>query len=386
MMPYAIDVKHDGQLYHLEIPELKIPRCRACGELIFSNSVDDQISQALRAHLRLMTPEQIRGGREELGLKSKELAEKLGVAAETISRWEGGGLIQSRAMDNFLRVYFAVPDVRGVLQGAEQDPSLGTTVNGGRAMNSTGLDAFTPEYAENAEQVFLRPGVPYRWYEIVNGVDVRRENGSTERMCAVDGDTVRGLHRVRKDKDLPRPKETFQRYFIEQQDRLLRDLFVVSSREELHQLLTRICDEVRDELRSNIKPDRLASYNRVRKPVDLYLEHLVAMSFELEERRQLLVPLLYLPLDSWMFQSPHLFTERELAEHGLDRSSKFGDVKDEKTYQALQRIVDRRAGEVSRKVGKPFWPIYFDLLWNNRFRSRGCNLFQTNPDKNRRCG
>ena len=55
-MPYAIDVKHDGQLYHLEIPALCIPKCRACGEQVFSNSVDDEILQALRAHLRLLTP------------------------------------------------------------------------------------------------------------------------------------------------------------------------------------------------------------------------------------------------------------------------------------------------------------------------------------------
>jgi putative zinc finger/helix-turn-helix YgiT family protein len=126
-MPYAIDVKHDGQLYHLEIPELKIPKCRACGELVFSNSVDDEILKALRAHLRLLTPEQIRGGREALGFKSNEFADKLGIAAETVSRWESGGLIQSRAMDNFLRVFFAIPQARAVLRGSEQDPHLGIT-------------------------------------------------------------------------------------------------------------------------------------------------------------------------------------------------------------------------------------------------------------------
>ena len=59
-------------------------------------------------------------------MKSKELAEKLGVAAETISRWERGGLIQSRAMDNFLRVFFALLEVREVLRGAEQDSRFGT--------------------------------------------------------------------------------------------------------------------------------------------------------------------------------------------------------------------------------------------------------------------
>jgi putative zinc finger/helix-turn-helix YgiT family protein len=126
-IPYSIDVKHDGQLYHLEIPALRISKCRACGELVFSNSVDDQISDALRSHLRLLTPEQIRCGREALGLQSKELAERLGVAAETISRWERSGLIQSRAMDNLLRIYFAIPEARRVLQGELQDPTLGTT-------------------------------------------------------------------------------------------------------------------------------------------------------------------------------------------------------------------------------------------------------------------
>jgi putative zinc finger/helix-turn-helix YgiT family protein len=124
---YAVDVKHDGQMHHLEIPELTIPKCKACGELVFSNSVDDQIMQALRTKARLLTPEQIRSGRKALGLKSKEFALRLGVAPETVSRWEKGRVIQSRAMDNLVRVYFALPEVRSVLQGDEQDSSLGTT-------------------------------------------------------------------------------------------------------------------------------------------------------------------------------------------------------------------------------------------------------------------
>jgi putative zinc finger/helix-turn-helix YgiT family protein len=120
-MPYTTDVSHDGRNYHLEIPDIQIPKCRACGKLLFTNSVDDQILRALRAHLGLLTPEQIRGGREALGLKANEFAERLGVAAETISRWERGGMIQSRAMDNLLRAYFAVPQVRAVLRVPGQD-------------------------------------------------------------------------------------------------------------------------------------------------------------------------------------------------------------------------------------------------------------------------
>ena len=125
-MPYTTEVKHDGRMYKLTIPALTIPKCRACGELVFSNSVDDQIMAALRSHLNLLTPEQIRAGRKALGLKSKELAQRLGVATATVSRWEKMMMIQSRAMDNFLRVYFAVPEVRAVLLGPDQDAMLGT--------------------------------------------------------------------------------------------------------------------------------------------------------------------------------------------------------------------------------------------------------------------
>jgi DNA-binding transcriptional regulator YiaG len=130
-IPYTAEVKHDGRLYRIEIPELTIPKCRACGDLTFSNSADDQVMHALRVHLRLLTPQQIKAGRVGLGLKKKQLAERLGVAPATISRWEGGLLIQSRAMDNYLRVFFAVPEARAVLRGTGQNPNLGTTEKGG---------------------------------------------------------------------------------------------------------------------------------------------------------------------------------------------------------------------------------------------------------------
>jgi len=129
----------------------------------------------------------------------------------------------------------------------------------------------------------------------------------------------------------------------------------------------------------NIKPDQLASYNKVRKPVDLYIEHLVAMSFDLEAARQVLVPLLFLPLDSQILESSELFTNRELAQHGLRRSSTYSEVTTERSYLALQAIITRRANEVANALGRPFWPIYFDLLWNGRHSNWGGNLFESNP-------
>lgn len=146
IMPYTTDVMHDGRRYHLEIPEISIPKCRACGKVFISNRVDEDILRALRAQARLLMPEQIKAAREALGLKSKDLAERLGVAAETISRWERGGLIQSRAMDNLLRLYFACPAVRALLLGTAQEPDLGTTV---APDDPASPDAEPPESAPN---------------------------------------------------------------------------------------------------------------------------------------------------------------------------------------------------------------------------------------------
>ncbi len=124
-MLFQTEVRHDGRTYPLEIPDLEVPRCRSCGKEVISHAVDDAVLRALRSHLHLLTPQQIRERREALGLSGTKLAECLGVAQETISRWETAALIQSRAMDNLLRVYFAFPEVRAALRGPGQDPNLG---------------------------------------------------------------------------------------------------------------------------------------------------------------------------------------------------------------------------------------------------------------------
>lgn len=128
VIDYTAKVKHDGIVYELHLPALEIPRCQTCGETYSTNAVDERVSDALGARLRFLTPAQIGRAFDQLNpkLNQQQLAERLGVAPETISRWLNGALIQSRAMDNLLRVYFAFPQVQAALCGASQDPELGT--------------------------------------------------------------------------------------------------------------------------------------------------------------------------------------------------------------------------------------------------------------------
>lgn len=122
---YDAEVKHDGRLHAFHISALQVNKCSACGEVLFSNATDDQMSQALREHLALLSPRQIRDSLRALGMKQKELGNRLGVAPETISRWLSGTHIQSRAMDNLMRLFFAFDNVRAALTGSVLDQHPG---------------------------------------------------------------------------------------------------------------------------------------------------------------------------------------------------------------------------------------------------------------------
>lgn len=125
---HTSQIKHDGRLYTVEVPSLQVPKCGNCGELVFDNTADEQIAQALRQQLGILSGSEIRKNRETLGLSQRALAEHLGVAVETISRWENCVLTQTRAMDRYLRVYFGVPAARIALAEHSATFRLGTRV------------------------------------------------------------------------------------------------------------------------------------------------------------------------------------------------------------------------------------------------------------------
>jgi putative zinc finger/helix-turn-helix YgiT family protein len=108
-VPYATTIEHDGRAYRVEIPALTVPQCKNCRALSIDADADHEISAAFRRHAGLLTPQEIRQGRDKLGLTQKQFANLLGVGEATVSRWETGAQIQQRAMDRFLRVCLASP-------------------------------------------------------------------------------------------------------------------------------------------------------------------------------------------------------------------------------------------------------------------------------------
>ena len=108
-MPYAAAIEHDGRTYRVEIPALTAPRCKNCKSISIDDEADRQISAAFRREARLLAPDEIRQGRERLGLTQKQFANLLGIGEATVSRWETGSQIQQRAMDRLLRVCLSSP-------------------------------------------------------------------------------------------------------------------------------------------------------------------------------------------------------------------------------------------------------------------------------------
>ena len=127
-LPYSTVVQYDGRSDTVEVPEFQVPRCKNCGALVFDDPANDQIADALRQQVGLLSPERIRGNRESLGLTQRDFANLLGVGESTVSRWETGSQIQQRSLDCLMRLFFAFPEVRDALIGRDRLADLGTQV------------------------------------------------------------------------------------------------------------------------------------------------------------------------------------------------------------------------------------------------------------------
>ena len=122
-VPYTVQVDHDGRKYTVTIPDLDVPKCSNCGAISIDAVAEREIDNAFRREAHLLTPEQIFEGRNKLGLSQKQLACCLGIAPETLSRWENGSQVQQRSLDKFLRAFFELPKLREYL---EYPPRRGT--------------------------------------------------------------------------------------------------------------------------------------------------------------------------------------------------------------------------------------------------------------------
>lgn len=116
VIDYQTELTHDGRTYTVALAALHVFRCDQCGAVVLDDEANERISDALRVVAGLLSPAEIRRGREALGLTQKQLAQYLQVGESTLSRWETGGQIQQRSLDRLMRIYFHVPEARRYLE------------------------------------------------------------------------------------------------------------------------------------------------------------------------------------------------------------------------------------------------------------------------------
>jgi putative zinc finger/helix-turn-helix YgiT family protein len=98
--------------------------CEACQETLYGPEAARVRHQAICRALRLLTPDEIKTVRESLGKSQAEFAQMTGIGVATLSRWERGRLIQTRALDSYLRLLQALPEAVSLLESMR---SVGTS-------------------------------------------------------------------------------------------------------------------------------------------------------------------------------------------------------------------------------------------------------------------
>ncbi|HHX61741.1 MAG TPA: hypothetical protein GX707_13700 [Epulopiscium sp.] len=228
-----------------------------------------------------------------------------------------------------------------------------------------------------AQTIFLSPSVLYEYDDIIRGVMV---NGTRKK--AVNLNTTQAFGKKLNVGNFYHNKkkamEVCDEFFLSKKDWIISKLCSqIRTREEMGVFEHELFMQLKRGLLVYSTPTLIGeSYNRIRKVVELYLEHIVAMAREIDtETRKLLTPLLFLPIDSWIIKNEFVFDNESIDRWGLKRSYSFGEIKEKSLFDNMQQHLVRRANEISMVLGAEFHVIYFDIFWNNRFNAPGGNLF-----------
>ncbi len=148
------------------------------------------------------------------------------------------------------------------------------------------------ELLSMGEKIILKPKIErlYSYNSIINGIKVKNR-----KMCALAGNTFRAFPRI--DKNKVGASKVFRDYFSDNEKKILANLKGLQKQHQFDKFLNSYCKEIEEKLIGVIKNSEFGSFNKIRKPVDITIEHLVAMAKEFtNEDRQKLVPMLRLPL------------------------------------------------------------------------------------------
>jgi putative zinc finger/helix-turn-helix YgiT family protein len=113
----TFEFQSDDGLVRVEARGVPVEVCLDCGETLSGPEAARVRHAAICRALGLLTPEEIRGVRDRLGLTQADFARLTGFGEATISRWERGRLLQNRGNDRYLRILAGEPRAVSFLEG-----------------------------------------------------------------------------------------------------------------------------------------------------------------------------------------------------------------------------------------------------------------------------
>ncbi len=97
-----------GGLPHIVLHGVEVTRCDSCGAESIAIPRIAQLHRALAFNFvsqhRMLAPVEIRFLRKHVGLSGADFAQRMGVARETVSRWESGSQPMGAVADRLLRL------------------------------------------------------------------------------------------------------------------------------------------------------------------------------------------------------------------------------------------------------------------------------------------
>jgi hypothetical protein len=231
---------------------------------------------------------------------------------------------------------------------------------------------------QSAETIFLYPSVTYPYEKIICGVPV---NGVMKK--AVNLNTTQAFGKKLTYGNFAENKrkamEICDEFFLARKDQIIDKLHAhIRTRDDMDAFEHELLEGLQEKLIQYSTPSLIhESYNRTRKIIELYMEHIVSMADEVErEAAKKAVPLLFLPIDSWIIGNERIFDDFNISRWGLTRKSSFGAIKERKLFNEMQQYLVEKAAEVSATLGAAFHVIYFDVFWSDsRLNAPGVNLF-----------
>lgn len=107
--------------------EVPVLVCSACGEVLYGPEAAAVRLQAICRALGLLSPAEIKALRERLGPGQEDFARLTGIDLSMLARWERGRLLQTRALDRYLRLLDALPQAAHFLKTFQKPAPESTT-------------------------------------------------------------------------------------------------------------------------------------------------------------------------------------------------------------------------------------------------------------------